>query len=170
MAYQVCFLHFRNGEPTDFATEPVRQVFQNFGITEFGDPVYVNLPDGLSLDCYSGGLENEFAGDFSFEFRGVTGSLFDLIFQLCHAGHLVALAVDTPVLPMVAHASDMTEIAEGITSEHEPILCRDGQDVANVIAPEFGSWQKWAAKRPTSFDLNSQNLADQGPDQELGDL
>jgi len=145
-------MHFLDGNAVPFEPEQARRVFLEFGITEFGDPAYVSLPGGPSLDCYTAGIESDaMMSDFSIEFRGLSASLFEFIFRLCDEAHLVAIVVDTPALPLVAHESDIANIPEEIKAEHAPLLCLTKEAVANVISPGFNQWRKWADDRPTNI-------------------
>lgn len=155
MAYEIYFSKFRSGELEEFPSEIARNILIRFGVEEFGTLVYAELPDGLSVDCLTDSLNEDTTSGFGIEFRGVSGSLFELVYAICTGCKMVAIVTDTPYLPIVCDESLAVDIPASITSEHAPVFCNSKEDVANALCPGFDRWAEWASRRPSLDRLSS---------------
>jgi hypothetical protein len=144
MPYQIVFMRWNRGEPDRFPSQPVREALARFGIEEYGSPTCVDLPGGLSLDLYTGSLNVDEAQDIMLEFRGISKSLFELIYEVGRCVPLVAMAADQPMLTLIFNEQDKEHLPESLVSEHPSILCHGPDDVANAIVPAFRQWSIWA--------------------------
>jgi hypothetical protein len=141
VAFEIYFMKWQDGVLVEFATEPVRRIFERYGISEFGNE-YFELPSGQSLEMHATFDEPNETG-FSVLFRTVSPELFQLIYELC-ANRLTALIVDKPYIPLVSNIEDGNQLPRDLPDYAPAILCCNSQDVEMALLPPFQRWENWA--------------------------
>ena len=152
MPYGIAFSRFQNGESLEIPSAHPREVFRSFGIEEHGAPAYVELPDGLSIDCLTSSLLKETTTGFMIEFRGISASLFELVYALCAECKLIAVIIDNPNIPIVCDRALAPDVPESLAAEHEPVFCASKEEIAQQICPGFDRWAEWVSRRTSHPD------------------
>nr|BAJ06940.1 hypothetical protein [uncultured bacterium] len=148
MSFDIHLFCFDDGEPISLPSDEIRRAFEKNGVTEYGDPVYVELDDGFSLEIWSGGLNSpEGTDSVMFAIRSISRSVTQLLFDLVSVPRVMALVAASPALPFTSNRQVAGHIPD-VGDEWAPLkLCGSLEELEQSLLPMFGDWEEWAFNR-----------------------
>lgn len=141
MAFEIYLFRFVDGDVEPLAVDPLLSVLERRGLAEAFDAGYLELADGLGVEVAPSDLRSGEATEIGLVVRGVSPSLYELLFDLMAAGGLTALVVDHPAIPLVLSPEGAAELPEGLG---DPVVCPTPQEVGAAIEGPFARWANWA--------------------------
>ena len=144
MSFDINLFNFNNEneEPIPMPTEPIREVLKKYGITEYGDPIWIEMPDGCGVDFFCGGLEDETVEDLMLQSRSaISSGVIQFLYDIALSGPFV---IYIPA-PLIVDERSAKHIPNSLTEEDGFTLCKNIREFTETIGSSFQEWANWAS-------------------------